>query len=740
VVSRRETLQLLSQTLARESHVLVGDAGSTTSHLHNMLFLDHGDDGPSARMLPRARQALGGRVWLRLRNRPAAARTAAIRVLDQGAPVTAVAWSGDQRLLASGDVDGVVRLWDWERGTRLEELRRASAVTSVCWSPAGTLASGHRDGTVWTWDPPAWSHENLWVAPSVPEEGSDVLLAWSVSGSLALSSGSVVDVWDRSGRWRERDLRFPVSSLAWSPDGSRLAFASPSGHGSPLAPVIGWWEPAADRQQLILQAEDDWFDVVAWLPDGRSLLAGGGPGTLACWSLALEETAFSVTEPQGGNGVLAVSPDGLSFASARDGAVVRIWDVSGLPRAGLRGVLAGHRRGVTCLAWSPDAGVLASGSRDGTVRLWDPTAATIADRGEAGSISEVGAVAWSPAGETLAAANPEGIALLEAESGRRVELLRPPENGDPVGIALTVEWSPRGSHLALRDDFYGGTSIRLVGLEDDEWLTLATSRDCFAWSPEGATLAADAGEYVLLVDAASGRRRLLQARSGLEDVIRAGLYGLIRRRRILSGHTEDMAALAWSPSGVRLATGGYDGSVVVWDPDRWRGARARFLGPKATVDVLAWSPDGSALAWAAGDLVYIWEPGRERRPRSLPMPAWALAWSPDGRLLAAGSHGVGLIDGETGERVATTDDDPAIAGLAWLDESGVLAAACHDGTVRVWDAATGRRLGTAHCLAAPRALWVDAGGRILKAADDGAATDNRPVPYVFEVCRAEGEP
>ncbi|QEH39061.1 WD domain, G-beta repeat [Aquisphaera giovannonii] len=111
---------------------------------------------------------------------------------------------------------------------------------------------------------------------------------------------------------------------------------------------------------------------------------------------------------------------------------------------------------------------------------------------------------------------------------------------------------------------------------------------------------------------------------------------------------------AMSPDGRRLASGGYEGSIRIWDV-------------------------------AGGDLATVLEPGDG--------PVHGLAWSPDGSALAAaGSAGaVTVWDANTWGRVAEMEGEPGRArGLAWSPDGTTLAAGCLDATVVLWDAASRR--------------------------------------------------
>ena len=110
---------------------------------------------------------------------------------------------------------------------------------------------------------------------------------------------------------------------------------------------------------------------------------------------------------------------------------------------------------------------------------------------------------------------------------------------------------------------------------------------------------------------------------------------------VLRGHTGGVAQLAWSPDGSLLASaagGGTDLGIRLWSPD---GQLVRTLkGHKAPVLSLTWSPDGKLLASGSADqTVRLWSPdGKLVRTIMVDQGSvWAVAWSPDGTLLATGS-------------------------------------------------------------------------------------------------------
>src|SRR5262249_45462945 len=77
--------------------------------------------------------------------------------------------------------------------------------------------------------------------------------------------------------------------------------------------------------------------------------------------------------------------------------------------------------------------------------------------------------------------------------------------------------------------------------------------------------------------------------------------------RMLHGHTDDVFAAAFHPDGRRLATGGRDRAVWLWDLERGEDV-ARLQGHTSFVWSLAFSPDGKTLASGSGDAtVRLWD-------------------------------------------------------------------------------------------------------------------------------------
>jgi len=169
-----------------------------------------------------------------------------------------------------------------------------------------------------------------------------------------------------------------------------------------------------------------------------------------------------------------------------------------------------------------------------------------------------------------------------------------------------------------------------------------------------------------------------------------------RVTRTTKVHEGDIYNLALSPKGDRIASGGKDGKVIVWDIVNDKQVFASDLAGNEVM-ALAFSPDGQTLAAGCEDgTVSILNANSGERisvPKKHEGKVFTVAFSHSGEKLVTGSHDgtMALINLKgTGQPVIMKGHAGAVFSAAFSHDDEHLVTGSADGTMKVWNVATGK--------------------------------------------------
>ena len=619
------------------------------------------------------------------------------RIARHATSITAIAHHEATNLAATADESGVVVLWDTDPAgviagvPRDDTITADGSVTSMAFTPDGSflVVATSEDG-VEIWDV-AVSPPSL-TGRSATDVGEVVVFG---DGSLAVGFGVddtdevVLVMYDVAADEQVAFARLGISidelrasdpsDLAFSADASRVAF----GVGDE---IFVWDVTESDVADVINIQDRDLPNVAALALDIHSVAFVGDGSQIV---FAIDEGDLFVTNVDGAEGTalqafppptspadaltsVTLITDGVAeelMASAHRNGEVKLWVVED----GLMfetATLLGHDEEALAVGFA-SGGSLASGSWDGDVIWWSGTPSTKLGRpilfpGETRShpfdVSGVEYIrddlivsldadglarSWDPvAGDLIDEALAEGIWSIDEQSGLMAL-------GADDGSMIAVD-ADDGSTIEFDAEL--DSPVKLVAVSPDRSMIVSVQEDGTVglWDVAGRS-------FVRFADTPADLQVETVAFASLEQLWVGGhiapedeeSYSVAVRLDAATGETLDtlwhndgefghiVTAIAVSPDGSTLVTGGSDRRIFVWDLNDLSAATAEWAGHREVVTDLVFLNDGVLLAGDAERRVLMWDVASGRAVGELSGPTdgvQALDLRPDGSYLVAGGE------------------------------------------------------------------------------------------------------
>jgi WD40 repeat protein/serine/threonine protein kinase len=495
-----------------------------------------------------------------------------------------------------------------------------------------------------------------------------------------------------------------ITSIAFSPDGTRIVAASARALGSdggpprldPESSLVGVFDVSSGNMLTTFTGHRESATSAVFSPDGQRIASGSLDKTIKVWDANTGAELLTLRGHESRVLSVAYSPDSKWIVSGSDDGTVRVWDAS--TGAGLR-ILRGHGREVCSVGFSPDGKRIVSCSGDTTVRLWD--AATGEEQGIL--LGAANSAAFSPDGKYVVSGGCDGtIKLWDAERVEEPLVLRWDESP-----ARALAFSPNSRLLVSGSD--DGT-VRIWNTDTGEAVLAFHGHErsvaSVAFSPDGKSVVSRGGDKAV---------RLWDTNTGEE---------------LMSFKTEGgVGPVAFSPDGRRIVSGGWERIIRIRDAVTGTEL-AHSAGYGEYVSLLALTPDGKGALLRTHEHITLWdvETGKQIpwAPPRIPQPGFAI--SPDGKRIVSGIFDqtdkttIELRDAATGEALLAFGRYEGRLEFSFtFSPDGERIVTGGWGEMIIWDATTGEELlslggheGAIYCVA------FSPNGRYIASSDENS--------------------
>jgi WD40 repeat protein len=592
---------------------------------------------------------------------------------DRLGSVLSIGLSPDNKILATGDANGNVNLWQLATRQLLQQIKaHNNLVWSSIFSPDGSiLATSGEESIVKLWDVATGECRQILAGHTAP-----IFKIAIHPNNRHLVSGShdcTAKLWDlATGECLRTLVGHPAQIRSIAIVGTdKIITGGMDG-------TLKLWELETGACLWTQAAHPKEINSIATHPDGKLIVTASSDRTLKIWDLATENCLKTFVGHRERVITCAIDPTGTLLVSGCTGNTIKLWD---LATGNCLKTLTGHTAWVTSISWARDGQTIVSGSVDQSVRVWQISTGQCIQMIQ-GHGNAIGAIAWNSTGDRLAGGGSgHTICIWDVASATCLQTFW----GSKIWI-----WS-----LAFLPHLDDSTPEILAAASFEEEIRW--------WNTDNGTLHAvitdDRWNPVIAV----ARARQLLAIGSYTGKVRLWDLQTDRLLQTIEGvHTGGIFALAFHPQAPLLGSGGGDHYVHLWNFQTQ--ACRKFLGHEGRIEAVAFSADGRFVASGSADgraKVWCLDTGECLMTFSGHLDrVYGVAFVPDfngegGSLLAtcSGDRTIKLWDVATGNCTMTlTEHTDLVSSIAFCPNPAtpyLLASGSYDETMKIWDIRSG---------------------------------------------------
>ena len=482
--------------------------------------------------------------------------------------------------------------------------------------------------------------------------------------------------------------------IALSPDGGYLATTISEEDNN----LIQVWNVDTGELLNTFTGNTHRIEGLTFSPDNRTLVSGDTNETIRLWDLKANSARVISKGIYTSSYTLAFSPNGELIAAGNDDGKIQLFNINeekqGYQRlfSQYKQMLSrnGHKEKVTSLAFSPDGKMLISGSADGTIRGWDVTSrkqlfisaghpVEITDLAEIKDENNLLSIHWLE----------DQILRWDISTGYQLSgtyfFNKNPEALSPDGMTLLIEeWFP-----FMSDEFklWNIPKRQKQSVLKGHNYNLSSSPD-FVFSLDGKLLASTDSQFrnpngdILMWHIENAKRSFFQT-----IFFRPKTLNLTHT---LSGHTDGVDTMVFSPNGEMFASSGYDKRLCLWNVQTGKNIFTQ-TGHNVSGDALVFSLDSKILASGSYRTIVLWDTttGLQINKTKTQDVVNILQFSPDNKFLLSGTYTNGkiqLFDAQFLQHMSTHQGHSNdVIKLLFLSDGKSLVSASEDGTMLLWD-------------------------------------------------------